>query len=67
MPKPYRPIFLDGFAPYGYPDNYGGPQSPLRYQSMPQPIHRGVSAPPPPTQNSYVHRPPIRDHSVDNV
>ncbi|VDK79075.1 unnamed protein product, partial [Litomosoides sigmodontis] len=67
LPKPYRPIFLDGFAPYGYPDNYGGPQSPLRYQSMPQPIHRGVSAPPPPTQNSYVHRPPIRDHSVDNL
>ncbi|KAL3982530.1 Phosphotyrosine-binding domain family protein [Acanthocheilonema viteae] len=67
LPKPYRPIFLDGFAPYGYPDNYGGPQSPPRYQSMPQPIHRGVSAPPPPTQNSYNHRPPIRDHSVDNL
>ncbi|MCP9265698.1 Epidermal growth factor receptor kinase substrate 8 [Dirofilaria immitis] len=67
LPKPYRPIFLDGFAPYGYPDNYGGPRSPSRYQSMPQPIHRGMSAPPPPTQNSYTHRPPIRDHSVDNL
>ncbi|KAK6110845.1 Phosphotyrosine-binding domain family protein [Brugia pahangi] len=66
LPKPYRPIFLDGFAPYGYPDNYIGPQSPARYQSVPHPIHRGVSAPPPPTQNSYT-RPPIRDHSVDNL
>ncbi|VDN03415.1 unnamed protein product [Thelazia callipaeda] len=68
LPKPYRPVFLDGFAPYGFPDNNGvSPQSPARYQPVPQPIHRGVSAPPPPTQNSYAHRPPARDHSVDNL
>lgn len=65
LPKPFRPVFLDGFAPYGPPDSNDGPQ--YRYPPAPQPVHRGVSAPPPPTQNSYPQRLPIRDRSVDNL
>lgn len=73
LPKPYHPIFIDGFAPYGPPDmsepplpqSYGSRYQPTP-QPQPQPIHRGVSAPPPQT-NSYHHQPPIRDRSVDNV
>ncbi|VDM23653.1 unnamed protein product [Toxocara canis] len=69
LPKPYRPVFLDGYAPYGPPDNYEPTvsQGYSRYMSQPQPIHRGVSAPPPQTQNAYPHQPPIRDRSVDNL
>uniref|UniRef100_A0A915AV52 SH3 domain-containing protein n=1 Tax=Parascaris univalens TaxID=6257 RepID=A0A915AV52_PARUN len=69
LPKPYRPVFLDGFAPYGPPDNYEPTlsQGYNRYMPQPQPIHRGVSAPPPQTHNAYPHQPPIRDRSVDNL
>uniref|UniRef100_A0A1I8BDL4 SH3 domain-containing protein n=1 Tax=Meloidogyne hapla TaxID=6305 RepID=A0A1I8BDL4_MELHA len=28
LPPPYRPLFLDGFAPYGHPSQTGGPQHP---------------------------------------
>uniref|UniRef100_A0A8R1DPZ6 SH3 domain-containing protein n=1 Tax=Caenorhabditis japonica TaxID=281687 RepID=A0A8R1DPZ6_CAEJA len=37
LPPPYRPIFLDGFAPYGVAD---------RVITTPNPLHRGQSAPP---------------------
>ncbi|PAV84562.1 hypothetical protein WR25_18231 isoform A [Diploscapter pachys] len=36
LPSPYRPVFLDGFAPYGTPDS----------ARMPNSLHRGQSAPP---------------------
>ncbi|CAB3406749.1 unnamed protein product [Caenorhabditis bovis] len=37
LPPPYRPVFLDGFAPYGVAD---------RVVNTPNPLHRGQSAPP---------------------
>lgn len=66
LPPPYRPVFNDGYAPYGYPqqpfDSFIGNGS----HGAPTPIHRGVSAPP--TQHAYPPRPvPHRERSVDNI
>ncbi|CAO4372441.1 unnamed protein product [Caenorhabditis nigoni] len=78
LPPPYRPIFLDGFAPYGVAD---------RVITTPNPLHRGQSAPPehyrqaprernmvdtapntPQTmQRTPKSRPPHRNMSVDNL
>ena len=56
MPPPYRPVFRDNFAPYGYPQ--AEPQ-PAHSQTM----HRGSSAPPP--QHNQQSRQPPR--AVDDV
>ncbi|KAF1756388.1 hypothetical protein GCK72_012841 [Caenorhabditis remanei] len=77
LPPPYRPIFLDGFAPYGVAD---------RVITTPNPLHRGQSAPPehyrqaprernivdtaPNTPQSMQRTPKSRPHrnmSVDNL
>ncbi|KAI1733089.1 phosphotyrosine-binding domain-containing protein [Ditylenchus destructor] len=68
LPPPYRPVFSDGFAPYGLPNGEAAP----RYSSAPAPIHRGVSAPvsqpshygAPPPRSAM---PPYRERSVDNL
>uniref|UniRef100_A0A1I7WMK2 SH3 domain-containing protein n=1 Tax=Heterorhabditis bacteriophora TaxID=37862 RepID=A0A1I7WMK2_HETBA len=54
LPAPYRPVFLDGFAPYGVPEQ------PSR-SSFPTPLHRGESAPP------VQYRQHPRDRSVDTL
>ncbi|CAD6195138.1 unnamed protein product [Caenorhabditis auriculariae] len=78
LPPPYRPMFMDGFAPYGVAD---------RGTPVPNPLHRGQSAPPehyrqppssrernaldtaPNTPVSSRNRPsrPHRNMSVDNL
>lgn len=74
LPKPYHPIFMDGFAPYGPPVMTEAPLPPQAYnnryamtpQPQPNPMHRGGSAPLL-QNNTYRHQPPIRDRSVDNL
>ncbi|KAH7721896.1 CRE-EPS-8 protein [Aphelenchoides avenae] len=73
LPPPYRPVFVDGFAPYGYPQNAPAqsgivPPTSARFAGPPSAMHRGVSAPPvhysqapPPRSTSY------RERSVDNL
>uniref|UniRef100_A0AC35U7H6 SH3 domain-containing protein n=1 Tax=Rhabditophanes sp. KR3021 TaxID=114890 RepID=A0AC35U7H6_9BILA len=53
LPPPYKPVFGDGFAPYGRPTTADQHASRLYSSgtamsatSTPMPIHRGVSAPP---------------------
>uniref|UniRef100_A0A0N5A3D4 SH3 domain-containing protein n=1 Tax=Parastrongyloides trichosuri TaxID=131310 RepID=A0A0N5A3D4_PARTI len=62
LPIPYRPVFMDGFAPYGVVQAPGIDQqhSSRQYSGMqmsgpntPMPIHRGVSAPPLKSSGSY--------------
>lgn len=54
LPPPYRPIFNDGFAPYGVAD---------RAMATPNQIHRGHSAPP-----EHFRQPPPRERNmVDTV
>ncbi|KAL6740146.1 hypothetical protein Aduo_013531 [Ancylostoma duodenale] len=56
LPPPYRPVFVDGFAPYGLPEQQRPPPA-----AYPAPLHRGESAPP-------VHYKPYpRDRSVDTA
>ncbi|CAJ0579870.1 unnamed protein product, partial [Mesorhabditis spiculigera] len=76
LPAPYKPVFLDGFAPYGPPE-----PRPSRNDAT---IHRGVSEPPAPYRNrertvdtapstpaaqryATQQRPPQRNMSVDNL
>uniref|UniRef100_A0A158PBP5 SH3 domain-containing protein n=1 Tax=Angiostrongylus cantonensis TaxID=6313 RepID=A0A158PBP5_ANGCA len=56
LPQPYRPVFVDGFAPYGLPEQQRLPPS-----AYPVPLHRGESAPP------AHYRPSPRDRSVDTL
>ncbi|VDM55975.1 unnamed protein product [Angiostrongylus costaricensis] len=56
LPQPYRPVFVDGFAPYGIPEQQRFPPS-----AYPVPLHRGESAPP------AHYRPSPRDRSVDTL
>ncbi|KAJ1358965.1 hypothetical protein KIN20_017551 [Parelaphostrongylus tenuis] len=56
LPQPYRPVFIDGFAPYGLPEQQRFPTS-----AYPVPLHRGESAPP------AHYRPSPRDRSVDTA
>ncbi|CAJ0604118.1 unnamed protein product [Cylicocyclus nassatus] len=59
LPAPYKPVFIDGFAPYGPPEQLRPPPGPGNY--APAPLHRGESAPP-------VHyKPHPRDRSVDTA
>ncbi|CAI4228141.1 unnamed protein product [Auanema sp. JU1783] len=51
LPPSYRPVFSDGFAPYGLPDQ--------TRPNYPAPIHRGESAPPAQFRG--------RDRSVDTA
>ncbi|CEF71282.1 SH3 domain and PTB/PI domain and Tensin phosphotyrosine-binding domain-containing protein [Strongyloides ratti] len=61
LPIPYRPVFMDGFAPYGIAQSgnndyhtsrqYSGIQ--MSGTNTPVPIHRGVSAPPLKTSGNY--------------
>uniref|UniRef100_A0A7E4VW10 SH3 domain-containing protein n=1 Tax=Panagrellus redivivus TaxID=6233 RepID=A0A7E4VW10_PANRE len=65
LPAPYRPVFRDNFAPYGYPPQR---QLPPQREPFPQPapsqaMHRGSSAPPP--QHYVPPRKPQR--SVDDI
>uniref|UniRef100_A0A0K0FLY2 SH3 domain-containing protein n=1 Tax=Strongyloides venezuelensis TaxID=75913 RepID=A0A0K0FLY2_STRVS len=61
LPIPYRPVFMDGFAPYGIAQNGGFDYHSSRQHSgyqmsgpnTPIPIHRGVSAPPLKSSGSY--------------
>ncbi|CAJ44243.1 SH3 domain-containing protein [Caenorhabditis elegans] len=50
LPPPYRPIFNDGFAPYGVAD---------RAMATPNQIHRGHSAPP-----EHFRQPPPRERNM---
>nr|CDJ87055.1 Tensin phosphotyrosine-binding and Variant SH3 domain containing protein [Haemonchus contortus] len=58
LPPPYKPVFVDGFAPYGLPEQQRIPSHSLGY---PMPLHRGESAPP------VQYRPSPRDRSVDTA
>ncbi|VDO05061.1 unnamed protein product [Haemonchus placei] len=58
LPPPYKPVFVDGFAPYGLPEQQRIPSHSLGY---PMPLHRGESAPP------VQYRPSPRDRSVDTL
>lgn len=61
LPVPYRPVFMDGYAPYGIAQISGGDYHNSRQHSgfqmsgptTPIPIHRGVSAPPLKSSGSY--------------
>ncbi|WKY03645.1 hypothetical protein Q1695_004975 [Nippostrongylus brasiliensis] len=57
LPPPYKPVFVDGFAPYGLPEQHRPPPQ----SSYPAPLHRGESAPP------VQYRPSPRDRSVDTL
>ncbi|KAK6747765.1 hypothetical protein RB195_000763 [Necator americanus] len=57
LPPPYKPVFVDGFAPYGLPEQ----QRPPPAAAYPAPLHRGESAPP----VNYRQYP--RDRSVDTL
>jgi epidermal growth factor receptor kinase substrate 8 len=56
-PAPFRPVFRDNFAPYGYPQQAAPQRQP------PQQMHRGSSAPP--AQQYPSSRPPQR--STDDI
>uniref|UniRef100_A0A0K0EM31 SH3 domain-containing protein n=1 Tax=Strongyloides stercoralis TaxID=6248 RepID=A0A0K0EM31_STRER len=62
LPIPYRPIFMDGFAPYGVVQSTANPDFHASRQysgiqmsgtTTPVPIHRGVSAPPLKSSGNY--------------
>ncbi|PIO64871.1 variant SH3 domain protein [Teladorsagia circumcincta] len=62
LPPPYKPVFVDGFAPYGLPEQQQPQQRPPPQSvGYPMPLHRGESAPP------VQYRPSPRDRSVDTL
>ncbi|CAJ0929144.1 unnamed protein product, partial [Mesorhabditis belari] len=78
LPAPYKPVFMDGFTPYGPPE-------PRTSRGQDATIHRGVSEPPAPYRNrertvdtapstpatqrynTQQKRAPQRNMSVDNL
>ncbi|KAK6025731.1 variant SH3 domain protein, partial [Ostertagia ostertagi] len=60
LPPPYKPVFVDGFAPYGLPEQQQQ-RPPPQSAGYPMPLHRGESAPP------VQYRPSPRDRSVDTL